>query len=333
MEFIVGAGKSIQNNNQKLNINILNAEFVLILAGLSFGFVPIISALLRNNSVSSIEQIFMRHLVAGIFSVIALIFALNLHRKDEIASSLQINIQLSYLVQAIIMNLMILVYFVSISLNTPAGEAALFVQIHPITTFIISYFWLKETINRKKVSSLLIAFLGILILLRPWELDSFGHYLIGDLLAMSNGFFYSLYIVTGRKTRELRKNISALTSNSWIMIWAFLAGLIFLFFMSLLPLPSTINSFDLGVYRDSKNFILGIILGLAGSIIPYGLLMIGVPRVESSKAAILLLGEPLGAVIFGFIILQEQITIYYLAGGILLFIAIINITNSKVKNL
>ena len=59
--------------------------------------------------------------------------------------------------------------------------------------------------------------------------------------------------------------------------------------------------------------------------------MISSRYVESSRSAILLLGEPLGAIVFGLLILNEPITIYYIIGGGLLMFAIIYLilTGSK----
>lgn len=230
------------------------------------------------------------------------------------------------------MNAMIVVYITSISMNTPAGEAALLVQIHPISTFLIGYFWLKEVINRDKIISLILAMIGIIVLLRPWELESFGAHFIGDLLAISNGIFYSVYIVVGRATKDIRNGVHSLISTLWVMVWAFIIGLVVLWIFTLLPLSSNITNFDLDIFLNPENLVYGIVLGLAGSILPYGLLMIGGKYVESTKSAILLLGEPFGAVIFGFLILNEPITLNYVVGGILLMISIVWITNHNKKN-
>ena len=99
-----------------------------------------------------------------------------------------------------------------------------------------------------------------------------------------------------------------------------------------------IAGFDLNNMLQPEILILGILLTLFGSIIPYSLIMFSSSRnVESSKQGILLLGDPIGALILGYLLLSEAITFWYVAGGTLLLIAIILIlmfsekTNPKHK--
>ncbi|MCG3220817.1 MAG: DMT family transporter, partial [Candidatus Heimdallarchaeota archaeon] len=58
-----------------------------------------------------------------------------------------------------------------------------------------------------------------------------------------------------------------------------------------------------------------------GSLIPYGLIMIATRYIESSKASLLLLTEPIGAVALAAIILNETITIWYVVGGLAILTA------------
>ena len=223
---------------------------------------------------------------------------------------------------------MILVYFISISLDTPAGEAALLVQIHPILTIILGVMILHERIDKDRIISLIIALLGILILIRPWEASIFFTHIVGDVFAMLNGVFYSFYLIVGRYAKDKRLHISPLLSIAFVLFWAFILYLPMLVIMSNLPLPAVINEFSLDVYSTSFIIIVGILLGLLGSVLPYGLIMIGSRHVESSRQAILVLGEPLGAIIFGFIILSEPITLFYIIGGGLIIFAVIFLTMS-----
>jgi drug/metabolite transporter (DMT)-like permease len=230
------------------------------------------------------------------------------------------------MIQGIILDIMISVYFIAIALNTPAGESALLVQVHPILTLILGTLILHERMDKNKIISLLIAFLGIIILIRPWEGDSIFTHVVGDFFALCNGIFYSFYLIIGRSTKEKRINISPLLSIGFVMVWTFICYIPMLFVFTTIPLDPIINRFTFSTYNDLFVIIFGIGLGLLGSVLPYGLIMIASRHVESSRQAILLLGEPLGAIIFGFLILSEPITIYYIIGGGLLLFAIIYLT-------
>lgn len=305
-------------------------EILFILAGLSFGNTPILSALLRNQNVSSLEQVFIRSLIASIFGF-AVIISFYINKKFQIIDSLSFTNQFYYIFQAILLNLMILVYFIAISLDTPAGEAALLVQIHPILTIILGALLLHEKIEKNRIISLIIALFGILILIRPWEANAFFTHIVGDIFAMLNGVFYSFYLIVGRHAKDKRMSISPLLSIAFVLVWAFIMYIPMLLILTNLPLPAVINSFSFSVYSTSFIIIIGILLGLLGSVLPYGLIMIGSRHVESSRQAILVLGEPLGAIIFGFLILSEPITVFYILGGGLIIFAVIYLAISGSK--
>ncbi len=90
----------------------------LIIAGLSFGAVPTISAILRDSNVSSIEQSFIRLLIGGIAGFSLVLF----YSKNNIESfrkSITTSIQKTYIVQGIIISLSLNFYLASIALGTP----------------------------------------------------------------------------------------------------------------------------------------------------------------------------------------------------------------------
>lgn len=306
--------------------NEYRSEILLIIAGLSFGNIPIINVILRNNNVSTIEQVFIRAVIGAIFSILVIIITFQFGSRKEIANALTKNNQFFYAIQGLILNIMIMVYFISIALDTPVGEAALLVQIHPLLTLILGALILKEKFSQEKIISLVIAFFGIFILIRPWEFSSFLTHIVGDVFAMLNGIFYSIYLIVGRLSRNNRLQISPLVSISFVLIWALITFIPILFFMTILPIDPLINTFSFSIYNSLFVMALGIALGLFGSVLPYGLIMIASRYVESSRSAILLLGEPLGAIIFGLLILGEPITIYYVIGGGMLLFAIIYLT-------
>lgn len=306
------------------------AEVFLIIAGLSFGNIPIISAILRNNNVSTIEQVLMRAIIGCGFGLIVLFFSYA-YKKPEVLLSFSVTNQFYYFIQGLLLNFMIIVYFIAIALDTPVGEAALLVQVQPLLTLLLGALFLKEYLTKEKVISLLLAFLGLFILIRPWELHAFLVHIVGDIFALSNGILYSLYLIIGRFSNKYRNHISPLISISFVLCYMFITFLPLVFVFQILPVDPIINSFSFSVYNSIFIIELGILLGLFGSVLPYGLIMIASKHVESSKSAILVLGEPLGAIIFGFLILGEPITIFYIIGGALLLGAIVFLTLTGTK--
>ncbi len=322
------------NNNLKVKKN-TTSMVALFIAGLCFGTIPIFSAFLRDYGASSLEQTVNRLLIGAIFSINVLLFSL-INKKEQMKLSLGKKTQTTYALQGLIMPLMIIVYLSSVSVGTPVGEAALLVQIHPFVTLFLGWLILKEEISKMKIGSLFMAFFGIFLLTKPWELKVLSS-LLGDLFALLNGVFYALYILAGTYSAKYRKNISSFISINWVIIWAILFGIPLVLITSLLPFPETVVRLSFLSMISPHIFIFSLLLTMVGSFLPYSLIMLSSPHVESSKASIILLVEPIGAIIFGSLFLQEHISIWYLLGGTMILFAVLLLVfetrRKKMKNI
>ncbi|MHA2340003.1 MAG: DMT family transporter [Candidatus Hodarchaeales archaeon] len=302
-----------------------SAYFLTIIAGISIGTIPIISAFLRDRDFFTLEQMMLRLFFGAIISSGIIIFFL--FKKNESFASFRFNVQIGYFLQGFILCYQIYVYFGAIVIGTPVGEVALLVQIHPIVTLLIGWLFLNELITKEKGLAVALAIIGVIILAQPWTWTNLFSHWLGDLLALFNGFFYGLYIVFGRKFHPIRKNIPSMVSISWVLIWTFINSIILLILVNLLPLPEPFKIFRLEKIITGESVIIGVIFALLGSFIPYSLIMLTSRVVESSKASILLLGEAISAIILGYIFLNESITLNYILGGFVLFLAIIIIAD------
>lgn len=310
------------NNNNNLKVKKNTASMVaLLIAGLCFGTIPIFSAFLRDYGASSLEQTINRLFIGAIFSINVLLFSL-VNKKEQMRLSLDKKTQATYALQGLIMPLMIIVYLSSVSVGTPVGEAALLVQIHPFVTLFLGWLLLKEEISKMKLGSLCIAFSGIILLTKPWEIKVFSS-LLGDLFALLNGVFYALYILAGTYSAKYRKNISSFISINWVIIWALIFGIPLVLISSLLPFPQTVVRLSWVSMVSPPILLFSVLLTMIGSFLPYSFIMLASPYVESSKSSIILLVEPIGAIIFGALFLQEDISLWYLVGGIMILFAVL----------
>ncbi len=298
-----------------------------IVAGFSFGTIPVISALLRDAGASSLEQSILRLFFGALFGGVTISIFL-FKKPTEFQLSVDTSLQRTFFIQGLIFAVMILVYLSSIALGTPVGEAAFLIQIHPIITLLLGYLFLKEDISSSKLLALFLAMLGLVILTSPWEL-SFLSSIIGEALALSNGILYAFYLLMGRWSLKYRADFPPTLSIAWVLLWGFLTGLPIIILLSLFPLPQELTAFSQTILLNPNIIFLGLLLTLFGSIIPYGLIMISSSHnIESSKQSILLLGEPISAMILGMLILSERITFWYIIGGGTLILAIILILSS-----
>ena len=296
--------------------------FAAILGGFSFGSIPILSATLRNNVISSLEQSILRLVFGACIGLVILLFFW-ICNKENMKQSLTFSVQKSYILQGLIFSIMIVLYLSSIALSTPAGEAALLIQVHPVVTLIVGWFLLKEKVTKSKIISVIIAFTGIIVLTEPWDWESFLSSIVGDLLALFLGILYAFYILVNRWGTRNTKEINPSVSIAWVLIWSFVMGIPFLIILSILPLPSILVAFSFDTILKFEILGLGFLLAFFGSLIPYGLIMIATRYIESSRVSILLLTEPIGAILFAYIFLNEAVTIWYLFGGICILLAAI----------
>lgn len=293
-----------------------------ILGGFSFGSIPILSATLRDDGISSLEQSILRLVFGAIIGlVILLIFWIS--NKDNFRKSLAYSAQKTYIIQGLIFSIMIVLYLSSIALRTPAGEAALLIQVHPIVTLIIGWFLLKEKVTKSKIVSVLIAVAGIIVLTEPWDWESFLTSITGDFLALLLGILYAFYILVNRWGTRNTKEINPSVSIAWVLTWSFVIGIPFLLILSFLPLPPILVAFSFENILKLGIVGLGFLLAFFGSLIPYGLIMVATRYIESSRTSILLLTEPIGAILLAYIFLNEEVTIWYLIGGICILLAAI----------
>jgi drug/metabolite transporter (DMT)-like permease len=302
-----------------------SAYLLTIIAGISIGTVPIISAFLRDNNFLTLEQMMLRLFYGAIISSGIIIFFLL--KQSDSQSSFKYKVQIGYFIQGFILCYQIYVYSGAIVIGTPVGEVALLVQIHPIVTLLIGWLFLNELITKEKGLAVALAIFGVIILAQPWTWTNVFSHWLGDILALFNGIFYGFYIIFGRKFHTTRKNIPFMVSISWVLIWTFINSIILLVIVNLLPAPEPFKLFRIEKIITIDGFIFGIIFAMLGSFIPYSLIMLTSSVVESSKASILLLGEAISAIILGYVFLNEPITVNYIIGGLILFLAIIVIVD------
>lgn len=286
-----------------------------ILGGFSFGLIPVISGVLRNLSASSLEQSVLRLFFGSMIGLGIIIFFL-FRKKEEVKMSVSKIPQISFILQGGILAIMIILYLASISLYTPAGEAAILIQVHPIFTLLLGWIFLKEKITKSKVISIILALTGIVVLTQPWNWSSFMSSFVGDFLAVLLGVLYAVYLLINRWASEYTSNMSFFLLISWVLIWAVVIGFPLLLLLSVFPLPPEIIGFSFSKIFTARILGYGFLLAFFGSLIPYGLIMIATRFIESSKASLLLLTEPIGAVALAAIILNEAITIWIVVGGL-----------------
>ncbi|MFX0097860.1 MAG: DMT family transporter [Candidatus Hodarchaeota archaeon] len=300
----------------------LRGYIYTLVGGISFGSTAILSSLLRDMGVPSIQQAFFRALLTTLF------FGFILLTRPEIRKIGRADIRIFVVNGLFGVSLSMIAYLSSIAVGTPVAVAVTLSYLQPMFAVILARLLLNETVTPIRVAAVVVSIVGASIVSGIWQMlgaiTSIN--IIGVALAASNGFFYAVYVIIGRLSGSEKQYHSSTT-----MFYSFLFGL-----MCVSVIWFLVGSFVgyggiSGVVLDLSFEALGLLLmlGVFGTIIPYGLLSMGLTYIRASIAGILLLVEPVSVMVMGLLILGEPLTSWSLFGSILVLSATILISLEK----
>lgn len=161
---------------------------------------------------------------------------------------------------------------------------------YPSIVLLINFLFFKQKISKIYYLALIIIFSGMLLLINGSKL----HFnLIGVGLSLLSAFLYALYLIASKGIL-----VPALVATLFISIGAMLISLI----AAVLE-----NTFFIPTHLDIWFNICGI--GIICTALPIVLLLKGLQHISSLQASILSVLEPVFVVIFGIILLGEQISL------------------------
>ena len=165
-------------------------------------------------------------------------------------------------------------------------------------TTVIAYFWLKESVTSKQIIGLLLGFIGVLILVNPYNGSTT---FIASMCAMIGSLCYAFNAV------YLQKHHS--NSDKIVLIgWSMLFGGLFM-----IPLAS----FNLPNAMPDINSILALLwLAVISTGLGYLAYVRLIDKIGAVKTATLTYLLPVFSIIWGAIFLQEQITFIIIGGFI-----------------
>jgi drug/metabolite transporter (DMT)-like permease len=199
---------------------------------------------------------------------------------------------------------------------TSASKASLLVNLTVIWVAILSPILVKEQISRKKLSGVIISFLGIFLVTTNLDFQSFtAGEIFGDILVISAGIIWALFIIYNKPLVNESKNmIQSLT-------------LLLLFTMIPLMPVLTFSSANF-LILPWEAWIAITYTAIFCWIIPYLLWSKGLKNISPVTSSVILLNEIIVAVAISTIILRESLTAVSGIGAALIIIAIIVVSNS-----
>jgi drug/metabolite transporter (DMT)-like permease len=217
-------------------------------------------------------------------------------------------------------SLSIFAYLSSIALGTPVAVAVTLSYLQPMFSVILARALLSEAVSALRLAAVAVSIVGASIVSGLWQVFGAGTQVnvAGVVLASCNGFFYAVYVIVGRLSGS-KKNYSPATTT----FYSFLFALIWMPLLWLLAAYLIGQQIVSGLVLDLSGQALAllVLIGVLGTIMPYGLLSLGLRSVKASIAAVILLVEPISVMIMGVLILGEPLTSWGILGSVLILSA------------
>lgn len=192
---------------------------------------------------------------------------------------------------------------------TTASNSSLIISANPVFIALLDHFYLRERITLKRVFGITLAFLGVILVIRPleWSLNPTG--VIGDLLSLGAALSWAFYSVLGRKTLS---DHSAVKTT----VFSFIYGTLFLFLTAFALEKPTL---PISVWL----WFLLLILSLFCSGLAYLFWYKALEDVSATKAGVFLFFLPIVSVSVAHFVLSEALDIFFALGALLVMAGVI----------
>ncbi|NVM55133.1 MAG: DMT family transporter [Candidatus Helarchaeota archaeon] len=203
---------------------------------------------------------------------------------------------------------------------TSIASAVVLVDISVIFTAVFAYLILKESLSRRRILGILIAFVGVIVIsLTDWSHAS-EFALLGDMFALLAAVFGAIYFVAGRKTRQ---GLDVIPYVFLLYISCTITLLVACLFTGIPLFPF-----------NSQEYLIFLGIAVVSTIFGHTLYNWALKYVDAAVIGIALLAEPIGSILLGLAIFVEIPHPIVIAGGVLvlggIYLAVrINKNNSE----
>ena len=210
-------------------------------------------------------------------------------------------------------------YFLAIH-RLEIGIALLIQYLAPVLVALWARFAAKEVVRKRIWVALILSLAGLSFVLDVWggpSLDAFG-----VAAALGTAVTFALYILLAEHAVERRDPLSLVclglgfAALFWAIVqpwWSFPAGLV----DDEVALEGTLLSTRAPVW------VLMIVMIVAGTIVPFGLLVGAIRHIAATRVAIAAMWEPVAATVVAYAWLGEALSAVELAGGALVLAGIL----------
>jgi len=271
----------------------------VLISAFSFGFLGIFVKFAYRENINSITLLFLRYLFASMIMFIYTKFKnldLKLAKKD-LAAVLALG-GLCYSGQAF--GFFQALHYLSVGVTT------MILYTFPVFVTIMAIYFLKESITGKTIIALFSALIGVFLIVYSNGIEA---NLKGVAFVMASSFIYSIYITLSKITV---KNVDPGAMGFYVML-----STAFTFFIV------GTSTGNLQINLTLKIFLLSLLIALIPTVIAIVTFFKGLKLIGASRASIISTFEPLVAVMFGFLLLGETLSIVQIFGGIMILTSVL----------
>jgi drug/metabolite transporter (DMT)-like permease len=293
-------------------INFALMIFLILFWGSSF----VVVKWVLEDSITPIAIATFRFIIAGIFFVLSLLLIKSKRPQYNIFVELKDSPTLIVL-GLIGITFFFIVQYTGIQMAGASVAAILVCLLSPILISFYSSRIFKEKLSKKNVLGIAIAASGTFAVIGGGTLSMQSNsmtFAIGSLILLSTPFMWAAYTLLGKKVMQ---KYDPFLVVSYVTILGAIC---------LVPFSVAENSFS-KIFALSFNEWLAILyLALTCSLLGYFIWFRVMSQVKAAITSSFLFAEPLITVIFAAAFIAEQITIFSVVGGLLIFIGVFLVT-------
>lgn len=265
---------------------------------------------LLNHELDMYQQIVFRNVIALAFALAFIVlgkrFLINLKKVKK----------LNLILYALSVPLAVIFYNIAMLNQKIAVATFIFYTGTIIVSFVLSTLFFAEKITPVKITSLILALIGLAFFVIPFSAATIG---IGLIAGLASGAFDAV-------SNAFRKDLSGRIDKFILVFITALGGVIVSGFM----IAQTQQSLFFFSGLSLNTWIVGLIFGFLLVAINY-LLLIGFQHFDLGLGTIVLSAELLFATLFGLLIFKEQPATKEIIGGLFILAAIITPNANLIK--
>lgn len=276
-------------------------------SSLIYGFIPILSIYAYAEGSDPFSLVFLNTLI-----VMPLIVVIAYLKKASLKTSWE---ELSKIALVSIVNLLTNILLSISYVYIGAGTATSLHFFYPVLVVLIIRIIYGTKISNKQRVALFIGIIGVLLFMDVYDINR----IIGVTTALASGLTYALYIVWIEKMQLIKIN------SARLIFYLSLTSIVYMLLFNLLRIDMFTINLDISLLGYFYILFIGILI----YVFAMAFVVTGTKLLGSVTISMISLFEPVSSVVFGFLLLNEYVSITNIIGCALIIISIIKLMRTK----